>query len=157
VYKKSLTLLEQIDLFMQINRFIEKRIPQLIKYKLSLLANQIKPRIDLYDELKKKLVKQYGDNDQLKNIVDGQVNPKYLSYLKEMRPVEEAKDEINFNQYALSMVLRKNDDEDEGGYPRVYELFYLDSLAERLFEKWMSEKHSDLEAELTKVEEKVTE
>lgn len=149
VFKKDLTVLEQYELSLQIQRFIQKRIPTLVKYKLSQLVDTLNKQVEPYTKLNGKLIDELGDNQRLSQYSkDGSVNPKFDEYRKQIEPVEKEKSTISFKQYPVSYIIRKDDGDDEGGYPMVYKLFYEDDLAIRLFEKWMEEKTKALEAEL---------
>ncbi len=138
-FQKSLTIVEQNELSMQIQHFIQKRIPTFVKYRLTQLVNEIKTRVDIYIDVRKSLIERLGVDGRIQPTIDGAVNPKHTEYVKEISPVEEQKTEITFAQLPLSNILRKNDNEDEGGYPMVYDLFFMDDLSQKLFDKWTKE------------------
>lgn len=148
-FKKHLTVLEQHELLLQIQKFMQKRIPTLIKYKMSLLMDDLLKKVKPYTELNNQLVEEFADETgQLQQFLEGKPNPKFKLYRNKIEPVEKEKSEVVFKQYPLSYILRKDDAEDIGGFPMVYKLFYEDDLSIRLFEKWMKEKEDSIQAEL---------
>lgn len=153
VFERDMTVLEQHELVLQIQHFMQKRIPTFIKFKLTQLMNELMKRVKPYTELNNELIEKYADkNGRLQQYEDGLPNAKYKTYRKEIEPVEKEKTKVVFKMFSLSYIMRKDDSDDLGGYPLVYELFYADDLSIRLFDKWQAEKTEGLEAELAEGE-----
>lgn len=145
VFQQQLTILEQQQLVSEINDFTKRRKPRLIKYRLDQLVEAIRKNLNAFDKQNLALIKKYGDGHVIKSVVNGAVNPKYLEYRKEIEPLEQAKDEVIFDQFPLSHIINV-DEEEDGNYPLLNKLFYVDDLAIKLMEKQMQVKGKDLEA-----------